>query len=122
VVKLLGDGALLLFLDADPCVSAVRAVTSIRDELIAIGLHPHAGVDVGPVVERDGDIFGRTVNHASRLASIATAGEVVVSEAVASALETHGIHPIEPLGEVTLKGIAVPVRAYLVATGRGSHR
>jgi class 3 adenylate cyclase len=73
-------------------------------------------VDVGPVVERDGDIFGRTVNHASRLASIATAGQVVVSEAVASALETHGIQPIEPLGEVTLKGIAVPVRAYRIGS------
>jgi adenylate cyclase len=115
VVKLLGDGALLLFPDADPCVSAVRAVTSIRDELVADGLHPHAGVDVGPVVERDGDIFGRTVNHASRLASIATAGQVVISEAVASALESHGTHRVEPLGEVTLKGVAVPVRAFLVS-------
>jgi adenylate cyclase len=114
VVKLLGDGALLLFPDADPCVSAVQAVTAIRDELVAEGLHPHAGVDVGPVVERDGDIFGRTVNHASRLASHATAGQVVVSEAVASALGEHGPHHVEPLGQVTLTGIAVPVSAYRI--------
>ena len=67
------------------------------------------------VVERDGDIFGRTVNHASRLASLATAGQVVVSEAVASVLEAHGMHRVEPLGEVTLKGVAVPVRAFLVS-------
>jgi class 3 adenylate cyclase len=70
-------------------------------------------VDVGPVVERDGDIFGRTVNHASRLASVATAGQVVVSEAVAAALE-GGIHRVEPLGEATLKGVAAPVRVYRV--------
>jgi adenylate cyclase len=113
VVKLLGDGALLLFPDADPCASAIRAVLAIRDELAAEDLHPHAGVDVGPVVERDGDIFGRTVNHASRLASVATAGQVVVSEAVAAALE-GGIHRVEPLGEATLKGVAAPVRVYRV--------
>ena len=76
---------------------------------------PHAGIDVGPITERDGDIFGRTVNHASRLASHATAGQVVVSEAVASALEAHGTHRIEPMGELTLKGVADPVRAYLVS-------
>jgi adenylate cyclase len=113
VVKLLGDGALLLFPDADPCASAIRAVTAIRDELVADGLQPHAGVDMGPVVERDGDIFGRTVNHASRLASVATAGQVVVSEAVASALD-GGDHRVETLGEVTLKGVAVPVPVFLV--------
>jgi class 3 adenylate cyclase len=113
VVKLLGDGALLLFRDADPCASAVRAVTAMRDQLVAEGLHPHAGVDVGPVTERDGDVFGRTVNHASRLAAVATAGQVVVSEAVASAL-AEGPYDVEPLGQVTLKGIAVPVPVFLV--------
>ena len=80
-MKLLGDGALLLFPDADPCAAAVRAAVAIRDELRAHDLHPHTGIDHGPVVERDGDIFGRTVNLAARLASLATAGQIVVSEA-----------------------------------------
>ncbi len=117
VVKLLGDGALLLFPAADPCVSAIRATTQIRRELRAEGLHPHAGIDLGPVVERDGDIFGRTVNLASRLASIATAGQIVVSEAVAAGLGA-GPAPawgtIEPLGEVELKGFDRPVSAYRI--------
>lgn len=113
IVKLLGDGALLLFQDAEPCATAVRAVTAIRDQLVAEGLHPHAGIDVGPVTERDGDVFGRTVNHASRLASVATAGQVVVSDAVASAL-ADGPWEVRALGDVTLKGIAVPVPVFLV--------
>ena len=113
IVKLLGDGALLLFRDADPCLSAVRAASAIRDQLAAEGLHPHAGIDVGPVTERDGAIFGRPVNHAARLASVATAGQVVVSEAVAAALA--GGYAVEPLGDVTLKGVAVPVPVFRVA-------
>jgi class 3 adenylate cyclase len=49
-----------------------------------IGLPPaHIGIHAGPVIFQDGDVYGRTVNMASRLASVAQAGEVVVSEEVA---------------------------------------
>jgi adenylate cyclase len=116
VVKLLGDGALLLFPNADAGASAIRAVNAIRTDLTAEGLHPHAGIDQGPVVERDGDIFGRTVNLASRLASFATAGQIVVSEAAAAGLTGPGSPTdgllLEPLGDVTLKGIDRPIRAF----------
>jgi adenylate cyclase len=116
VVKLLGDGALLLFPVAEPCATAVRTVVAIRDELAAHGLSPHAGIAAGPVTERDGDIFGSTVNLASRLASVATAGQVVVSDAVASALAAADDPPrLEALGELTLKGFGSPVRAFRVA-------
>ena len=71
VVKWLGDGAVLQFVESRAAVEAVRAVRdgpSSRE-----GLMPHAGIDCGPIVERDGDVFGRTVNLASRLASLAGA-------------------------------------------------
>jgi len=49
-----------------------------------IGLPPaHIGIHAGPVIFQDGDVYGRTVNIASRLASVAQAGQVVVSEEVA---------------------------------------
>ena len=48
-----------------------------------IGLPPaHIGIHAGPVIFQDGDVYGRTVNIASRLASVAQAGQVVVSEEV----------------------------------------
>ena len=39
----------------------------------------------GPVIERDLDVFGRTVNLASRIGDAAGPGEVLPSEAVAEA-------------------------------------
>jgi hypothetical protein len=39
----------------------------------------HVGMAAGPVIERDGDYYGRTVNLASRLADVADAGKVVVN-------------------------------------------
>ena len=35
------------------------------------------GGSAGPVIFQDGDVYGQTVNLASRLASVAQAGEVV---------------------------------------------
>jgi adenylate cyclase len=59
LVKLLGDGAMLRFPDASRGVTAavalVQALDSDRD------LAAHAGIHTGPVVERDLDLFGRTV-------------------------------------------------------------
>ena len=43
----------------------------------------HAGVHVGPMIERDGDYFGRTVNLASRISGQAVPDQVLVSEEVA---------------------------------------
>jgi adenylate cyclase len=69
----------------------------------------HAGVHAGPIVERDGDVFGTTVNIAARIAGHAPAGTILVSEPV-----IHGCPELreqfEPLGEVTVKGIAEPIQ------------
>lgn len=111
VVKLLGDGAMLHFGDA---VSAVRATSQIRRELAGLPLSPHAGIDCGPIAERDGDVFGRTVNMASRLASAASRGQVVMSTPVARAAADAGIRT-EAMGPVELKGLDRPVPAFLLA-------
>lgn len=46
----------------------------------------HAGIDVGTLVSRDGDYFGRTVNIAARIAAVSEPGEMLVSDATARAL------------------------------------
>jgi adenylate cyclase len=75
----------------------------------ASGLPPaHAGIAAGPVVVRDGDVFGRTVNLASRMAAEATAGEVLVEEGVVVALP-RGTAIFEPVGRVELKGFPEPI-------------
>ena len=68
----------------------------------AIGLPPaHIGIHAGPVIFQDGDVYGRTVNIASRLASVARAGEVVVSGDVARWADGFGY---QDMGLVTLRG------------------
>jgi class 3 adenylate cyclase len=67
LVKLLGDGAMLRLTDA---AVGVDAALDLVETMSAAGsLSPHAGVHVGPVIERDVDLFGQTVNLASRIAT-----------------------------------------------------
>ena len=72
------------------------------------GLPPaRAGVHAGPVVFRDGDYFGQTVNLASRIADYARPREVLVSATVVEPAEAAA--EFEPIGEISLRGVAEPV-------------
>jgi class 3 adenylate cyclase len=114
LVKLLGDGAMLLFPEPEAGVAAALELTSTGDP----GLPIHAGVHAGPVVQRDRDVFGRTVNLASRIADTAGPNEVVVTRGVVDAVGS-GRFRFEPVGEVELKGVAAPVSLFR-ATSAGS--
>jgi adenylate cyclase len=102
LVKLLGDGAMLTFPDATRGLDA--AVHLVRVLGTEGGLSAHAGIHSGPVVRRDLDLFGRTVNLASRLAEAAGPGEVWMTEAVAEAVDTPPVR-LEPADGASLKGI-----------------
>jgi adenylate cyclase len=110
VVKLLGDGVLLRF---DSAGAAIRAVLGLVADVPKAGLPAaHAGVAAGRVVLRDGDVYGRTVNLASRIAGHAGPGQVVVEEGAVVALPA-GTARFQPLGRVEIKGMPNPVGLWL---------
>jgi adenylate cyclase len=109
-VKWLGDGGMFHF--RDPARS-VEAGLDIVEQAPRIGLPAaHIGIHAGPVIFQDGDMYGRTVNTASRLASFAQAAQVVVSEEVAQRADGFSY---QDMGLVPLKGVAVPMRLFLAA-------
>jgi adenylate cyclase len=109
LVKLLGDGAMLHFDSAASALAAGRELLS-RDHWPADLPLPHLGAHAGPVVERDGDIFGGTVNIAARLANVAAGGEMLVSAELASA--AGALELLEPAGEHDLKNISRSISTY----------
>ena len=72
---------------------------------------PRVGIHCGEAVYRDGDYFGSQVNLAHRVVSRAQAGEVLVTDRVAEAIEARAGLGFEPIGEVSLKGFPVPTAA-----------
>jgi class 3 adenylate cyclase len=120
LVKLLGDGAMLRLTDA---TAGVDAALDLVETMSGEGaLASHAGVHAGPVVERDLDVFGQTVNVASRIADVAAPGEVLASEAVAEAAGSGGTaFGFERVEDVELEGLAEPIDLFRV-TRSGSAR
>lgn len=112
VVKLLGDGVMLRF---DRPADAVQATLDVVEGAPQADLPmAHAGIHAGPLIERDGDFYGHTVNLAARIAGHAGPGQVVVSDAVADH-ESDGTIQFEPLESVSLKGVAHPVALFLAS-------
>ena len=102
VIKLLGDGVLIRFDRFDDAVDATLAVLAA---LPGAGLPSgHAGVTSGPLITRDGDVFGRTVNMAARIADAAPDGRLWVPLAATEFLPA-GRFELRPVDPVALQGI-----------------
>ena len=80
---------------------------------------PRVGIHCGEAVYRDGDYFGSQVNLAHRVVSRAQAGEVLVTDRVAEAIEGRAGLEFEPIGEVNLKGFPVPTPLFVVRATAG---
>jgi class 3 adenylate cyclase len=80
----------------------------------------HIGLECGPVVERDGDVFGRTVNLAARIAASAGSGEVLAGQRAADALLADPRFTVARLDERNLKGFAAPVPVWRVQSAAGT--
>ena len=117
VVKTVGDAVLL----AGEAGSIVDTVVALAAAVSALDDYPtvSAGVHTGPVVEREGDLFGGTVNIAARVAAQAAPGQVLCTDAVAARLAGRADHLLRPLGSVSLKNVRAPVALHeVVHAGR----
>jgi adenylate cyclase len=110
-IRWLGDGGLFYFEDVG---AAFRAALEMSERAPASGLPPtHIGVQAGPVIFRDGDVYGRTVNVASRIADQAAAGEILTSQETVERVGGGDLR-FEPARTVDLQGVAEPVALYHV--------
>lgn len=94
VVKSAGDGFMVVFPTPELGIAAAtgvqRALQAKRQRNRALRDHPvrvRIGLHTGRAVERRGDLFGRNVAKAARVASMADGGEVLVSTELAARLQ-----------------------------------
>ncbi len=104
VVKMIGDE--VMFLVDDPAAGAEIAL-GLADASRDTERLPdvRVGLALGPVLERDGDAYGPTVNLASRLTSIAHPSSVVVERALRNALADNPMFSFRPIRPRSLKDI-----------------
>jgi predicted ATPase/class 3 adenylate cyclase len=119
VVKATGDGIHAAFDRAADALGAMLALQRGLADAAAAGqlsLAVRCGLHAGPGEARDNDFFGPEVNRAARIMAAAHGGQMLVSQAVAQALE--GALPagvgLRDLGRARLKDLARPERLWQV--------
>jgi class 3 adenylate cyclase/pimeloyl-ACP methyl ester carboxylesterase len=96
-----GDGFLALF---DGPARAVRAACDARERVSELRLEIRAGVHTGEVEHVDGDVKGIAVHIGARVAGLAGASEILVSQTVKDLTAGSGL-TFEDAGEHELKGV-----------------
>src|SRR5262245_10926019 len=119
LVKLTGDGALVEF---DSAINALSAVIEFQQAMSEANGDPaetgrivfRAGIHLGDIIIEDDDVYGDDVNIAVRLEGGAPPGGILVSRAVREAVSGRVKAELHAVGELSLKNIVRPIRAFRV--------
>jgi adenylate cyclase len=103
VVKALGDAVMVRSENGEAAVELAARILALAET--EGFLTARVGLDTGPAVERDGDWFGSTVNTASRVASAASAGELLMTERTRRAVAGITGIQLSARGRRSLKGL-----------------
>jgi class 3 adenylate cyclase len=112
LIKELGDGVMASFPAVSNAVYAAvkiqEACTAANDFALRIGIHQ------GEVVFENGDVFGDTVNIASRIQTKAPPGGIFVSESVYRNISNKNTIRCEFVGMEMLKNVKDPIPVYKI--------
>jgi class 3 adenylate cyclase len=117
LVKYLGDGVLALF---DDGVMAVDAAARVRDLLYDFHFEQVAnrqlafkiGIELGSIIEQQGDCYGDAVNVAARLSDRAEANEILLGETLYYELPESRRMMCHSLDRIVIKGKSEPIRVW----------
>jgi CheY-like chemotaxis protein len=117
-VKTLGDGMMAVFDsagDALGCaVTMQRAVDRQGRSNPDRSFEMRVGLSAGEVFQENGDFIGMPVVEASRLCAAAVPAQILAADVVRALVGTTAMIRLEPIGELTLKGLPAPVMAWEV--------
>jgi adenylate cyclase len=104
LIKLIGDEVMFATDDAGSAADIGLGLIEAHAENPDLP-DVRVGLSRGPVVSWEGDLFGPTVNLASRLVNVARPGTVLVSEALGTELQGRADLELRHLRAVRLQGI-----------------
>ena len=111
VIKEIGDGLLMMFGSAIEAVRfAIAAQERLKDEELTI----RAGIHIGDVIFKDGDVFGSAVNTAARIEPLAQSNGICISEDVQNQLRNKDDIIAISCGKKELKGVSKPIEIFEV--------
>ena len=123
-MKTIGDAFLVEFrsaLDAVNCaIEMQQSLASRNQEVTAlIRVQIRVGIHMGDVIAKEGDVYGDTVNIASRMEKLAESGGIAVSAQVYEQVKNKLAFPVVKMGDFQLKNVGSPVPVYAVSPAWG---
>lgn len=115
LIKELGDGVMLVSPEPGPLIGTALALVAEAAAQGAEFPDIHAGLALGPTLNRRGDWYGRPVNLASRVCDVARPASVLATEEVREASENG--YQWSSAGRKRLKGMRGEVRLFRVRSG-----
>jgi len=115
VVKTIGDEVMSVFATADQAADAAIEMQSAISELPPVGntqIGIRVGFNHGPVVEREGDVFGDAVNLAARLAGVATKGQIITARDTVMLMSPMLKAATRAITTIQVKGKAQEIQVY----------
>ena len=115
VIKTIGDEVMSAFPTADQAADAAIEMQSAIAELPPVGntqIGIRIGFNYGPVVERDGDVFGDAVNLAARLAGVATKGQIISARDTVMLMSPMLKAATRAITTIQVKGKAQEIQVY----------
>jgi len=115
VIKTIGDEVMSAFATADQAADAAIEMQSAISELPPVGntqIGIRVGFNHGPVVEREGDVFGDAVNLAARLAGVATKGQIITARDTVMLMSPMLKAATRAITTVQVKGKAQGIQVY----------
>ena len=115
VIKTIGDEVMSAFPTADQAADAAIEMQSAISELPPVGntqIGIRVGFNHGPVVERDGDVFGDAVNLAARLAGVATKGQIITARDTVMLMSPMLKSATRAITTIQVKGKAQEIQVY----------
>lgn len=115
VIKTIGDEVMSTFPDASSAAGAAIEMQNAIDELPPVAntkIGVRIGFHYGPVVERDNDVFGDSVNLAARLSGLASKGQIMTSRETVEMMSPLMRSSSRRLYSIEVKGKATPVDLY----------
>jgi len=112
IIQYYGDAALVTF---DTPIEAMVCAKDLQKKVQGLDVPLRLGLHQGDVVFKNNNVFGDTVNIASRLESMGVTGSILFSKKVKDAVDGYQGFQFADLGVFSLKNVSQPLKVFALA-------
>jgi hypothetical protein len=113
LIQDLGDGCLLVFGSA---INALDCAIMMQTSFAKIPkLMVRIGIDHGDIIQKESNVFGDSINIASRIESIAPSGAILFSQGIYDLTRNQSQFKTAAIGDFEFKNIEDPITVYALA-------